>query len=165
MLASPHGQPGGAWDLRGNDELEALRGAVEAGRSLAELATDLGLNLMLEPLIYYAHWITPEPLPQRFDTRFFITKLPPGQDASPSPVEMTEGLWINCQAALERHREGTLPLHFATLNHLRRLAPYRGIDELFTFAQRKPVVTVMPLIREVNGRPLPLLPDELVDAW
>jgi len=41
--------------------------------------------LTLSRLLPWSHWITPEIMKHRFDTRFFLTTLPPGQDCSPDP--------------------------------------------------------------------------------
>jgi len=146
-------------------ELAAQRESLEQGHPLASLAGELGIRFSLQSLIYYAHWITPEAIPQRFDTRFFVAELPEGQTASPSPFEMAEGIWIDVDAALQRSQERSLTLHFATINHLRRLAPHKTKADLLEFVRTKPVVPVMPATRELNGRITPHLPDELIDAW
>jgi 8-oxo-dGTP pyrophosphatase MutT (NUDIX family) len=146
-------------------EFAARRDALEHGNSLAQFVRETGTTLALDRLAYYAHWITPEALPQRFDTRFFLARLPDGQEASPSPFEMVDGLWIGASEALERARSGELSLHFATVNHLRRLAPYSSIDELFGFASSKTVIPVMPGTREKDGRIVPFLPPEIDGVW
>ncbi len=145
--------------------LPEQRLAIERGRPFAELVADLGVALALDRLVYYGHWITPEALPQRFDTRFFLARLVDGEAASPSPFEMAEGLWITVEDALERATGGAFPLHFATLSHLRRLAPYRGLEDLLEFARTKPVAPVMPATRQHDGRIAPFLPPELEGVW
>src|SRR5206468_3822499 len=40
------------------------------------------LTLATDRLVYFAHWITPEEQPLRFDTRFFAAPAPAGQEAS-----------------------------------------------------------------------------------
>lgn len=142
-----------------------LRRDIEERGGFGALLAKLGLRLALEDLVYYAHWITPEALPQRFDTRFFLAMIPAGQEASPSSFEMAEGAWLAADDALARSKEGTLPLHFATLSHLRRLAPYPGLEELLDFARTKPVTPVMPSTSERAGRIVPTLPPELEGVW
>ena len=149
----------------GTEGLSQLRLDVERGSPFLEAARQLSARFSLEDFVYYAHWITPEALPQRFDTRFFLARVPAEQEATPSPYEMAEGIWIDVATALERARARELPLHFATLNHLRRLAPFEEIEQLFTFAAAKPVVPVMPTTRETDGRIVPFLPPELEGAW
>jgi hypothetical protein len=146
-------------------DMAERRLAVERGAPFADLIAELDVRLALPHLVYYAHWITPEALPQRFDARFFLARLVEGEEASPSPDELAEGAWMSADQALERAKNGDLPLHFATLNHLRRLAPHRRLNELFEFARKKPVVPVMPATREQGGRLVPFLPPELGDDW
>lgn len=75
--------------------LARVRVDLEQGHALAAAAAKLKITVALDQLIYYAHWITPEAVPQRFDTRFFVATVPPDQEASPSAYEMTDGVWID----------------------------------------------------------------------
>src|SRR5207244_12810273 len=75
-----------------------------ARSSALSLHDALPIWFSLEDFVYYAHWITPEALPQRFDTRFFLARVPAEQEATPSPYEMAEGIWIDVATALERAR-------------------------------------------------------------
>ena len=157
--------PGHA-DLRvSGDRLAELRDAVEHGQPFFQVAEELHARFSLADFSYYAHWITPEAIPQRFDTRFFLARMPAGQDAMPSPFEMAEGMWVDVPTALEQAKARELTIHFATLNHLRRLAPFQAVDDLFEFALTKPVVPVMPDTRERDGRIVPSLPPELEGIW
>ena len=74
LLARPRG--GGAW-------LDGARLAEIAARSkgvgFGELISREELELGLEALTPFAHWITPKRLPKRFDTAFYITLAPEGQ--------------------------------------------------------------------------------------
>ena len=56
--------------------------------------------LTLSALSRWARWITPERMPRRFDTRFFVAALPPGQTCLPDMRETTDGIWISPRAAL-----------------------------------------------------------------
>jgi 8-oxo-dGTP pyrophosphatase MutT (NUDIX family) len=159
------GVPGSSNAAIGNEDLSQLRLDVERGTPLVEAARQLDARFSLEDFVYYAHWITPEALPQRFDTRFFLARVPAEQEATPSPYEMTEDIWIDVATALERAKARELSLHFATLNHLRRLAPFDNIEQLFSFAASKAVVPVMPNTREADGRIVPFLPPEIEGVW
>lgn len=146
-------------------DLDAAREALERGQAFADVAEAHSITIDLSQLVYYAHWTTPEAAPQRFDTRFFIAKLPTGQEPSPSAFEMSEGAWLTPSDALERNRAGSLPLHFATINHLKRIAPFSRLDDLLDFAAKKPVVPVMPNARSVGGRLIPSVSLELQGQW
>jgi 8-oxo-dGTP pyrophosphatase MutT (NUDIX family) len=88
-----------------------------------------GLNLATDALFYFAHWITPEVLPIRFDARFFVAAAPSGQEASPDGKETVQARWISPQDALEEHRKGMLKLAPPTFHSLSGLAEFRTADE------------------------------------
>src|SRR5436190_4094876 len=97
--------------------------------SLVELAQAEKLRLATDHLGYYAHWITPEGMPKRFDTHFFITTAPAEQEAAHDRLETSEGVWITPAEALARSEQGTFPLVFATIHQLRELAVFHSVQE------------------------------------
>jgi len=64
-----------------------------------------GLKLATDSLCYFAHWITPEASPIRFDARFFVASAPPDQEACSDGLETTVAKWISPQELLEEHRK------------------------------------------------------------
>jgi 8-oxo-dGTP pyrophosphatase MutT (NUDIX family) len=102
-------------------------------------------QLLFDPaqLYSYAHWITPEANPVRFDTRFFVACHPAGQEASPDFKETTDGVWISAREALEKNIEGAVPLSPPTLKTLEDVARFdtvtRFLDSL-AGAEKKPMV-------------------------
>ncbi len=48
----------------------------ESKITFAEILSDHELVLALDLLVPYAHWITPEGMPKRFDTWFFLAAAP-----------------------------------------------------------------------------------------
>jgi 8-oxo-dGTP pyrophosphatase MutT (NUDIX family) len=52
---------------------------TEGKTSFLKVLADCSLLLALDELIPYAHWITPEGMPKRFDTWFFLAAAPPDQ--------------------------------------------------------------------------------------
>ncbi len=65
------------------------------------------LVLHSEDLFYFSHWITPEPLPKRYDVRFFMAANPVGQSVSHDGVELTSHVWIQARA-LRQYDEGKI---------------------------------------------------------
>jgi len=85
------------------DEWEDERVALEARElSLSELLARRGLVLRSDLLRPFAHWITPEAEPKRFDTRFFLAELPPGQVCRDAGGEADSRLWVRPADALAR---------------------------------------------------------------
>ena len=63
------------------------------------------LRLATDQLVYFAHWITPEERPIRFDTRFFAAPMPAGQEAVADDQEIIDVRWLTpteAFAALDR---------------------------------------------------------------
>ncbi len=91
------------------DEWEAERTALEAReQSLSELLDRRGLVLRADLLRPFAHWITPEVEAKRFDTRFFVARVPAGQVCRDAGTEADRRLWLRPQEALDQ-RLGMLP--------------------------------------------------------
>jgi len=57
--------------------------------------TDNGMVLALDELMPYAHWITPEGMPKRFDTWFFLAAAPPEQVGAHAGKESTDSIWVS----------------------------------------------------------------------
>jgi len=106
-------------------ELKSAR-AEEFG----SLCLSRGITLDFAAMRYFAHWITPEFAPRRFDTRFFVARLPVGQAASFAPGETLSGEWVAPAEALARSDDGRWNLIMPTLTSLRSLLPYSNVDDL-----------------------------------
>jgi 8-oxo-dGTP pyrophosphatase MutT (NUDIX family) len=121
------------------------RRAVQAGElTMAALLAAEGLSAALGRLRYFSHWITPLGAARRFDTRFFVAEMPPGQRAADCGVETFDGVWLRPREALGRYAAGALPLVFPTRMHLQRLTGPASLSELLELARTKPVATVRP---------------------
>ncbi len=55
----------------------------EGKTTFLKMLADNGMLLALDLLVPYAHWITPEGMPKRFDTWFFLAAAPPEQAGAP----------------------------------------------------------------------------------
>jgi len=76
------------------------------------------LTLATDRLVYFAHWITPEEQPLRFDTRFFAAPAPAGQEASGDDFEMTDLKWLTPREAVEAQERGEISLRNPTVKNL-----------------------------------------------
>lgn len=92
-------------------------------------------------MTYFSHWITPDDIARRFDTRFFVAEMPSGQQAVHCQVETTESVWISPGDALARDGHD-LPLVLPTRVHLTRLSYLTSLSELLAFARTKRIRTV-----------------------
>ena len=128
--------------------------------TLNEIVAGEGLTLMTDALLHWAHWITPEAWPKRFDTHFFLAEAPQGQLAAHDDLETTESVWIAPAVALSGFESGAFPLVFATVHQLRDLSAFASYAEARErFAGVTPE-TIMPRIVEREGASVILMPGE-----
>jgi 8-oxo-dGTP pyrophosphatase MutT (NUDIX family) len=107
-----------------SDEWEAERAALEAReQSLSQLLARRGLVLRTDLLRPFAHWITPEVEPRRFDTRFFLAQMPAGQVCRDVGGEADERLWVRVKDSLDQGLVLMPPTHTS----LRDLVPYGDV--------------------------------------
>ena len=134
--------------------VEAHRARLLKGEaSFADILRGEGLTLALDLMVPFAHWVTPEPMPKRFDTHFFLIAAPVSQLGAHDGAESVEGLWITPQQALAEAEAGRRTLVFATRMNLAKLARYRTVADAVAATRAKPVVTVVPRVKRTpEGR-------------
>jgi 8-oxo-dGTP pyrophosphatase MutT (NUDIX family) len=108
--------------------LEAGGGAFWAAAA-RETLEETGLPVAVEDLRYLSHWITPEGVPKRYDTRFFVAAAPHGDHAH-DPVEHTDSRWIRPADAIAEHHAGRFELILPTLRNLEAIGRCATVAEL-----------------------------------
>jgi hypothetical protein len=97
-------------------------------------------------LVPFSRWITPAQVKIRFDTWFFLAKLPEGEQPRIDGAEIVDQRWHAPAAALEAGRRGELLLVFPTIKHLEQLSGFRSADELLEHARGREVLPVEPRV-------------------
>jgi len=121
------------------DDWEAERVALEARQhSLSELLARRSLVLRADLLRPLAHWITPEVEPRRFDTRFFLARMPEGQVCREVGGEADQRVWVRPADALAAGLQMMPP----TAVTLRDLAGHG--DVAAALAAERRIVPVLP---------------------
>ena len=111
------------------ERYEALRDELNAGRlTLLDIAAREGLTLATDRISYWAHWITPEGQPRRYDTRFFVARAPRNQTAGHDDHELTNSAWVTAREALEHGRRKEWMIIFPTIRNLQKLAEFESAD-------------------------------------
>ena len=90
------------------------------------------------------HWVTPEHETRRFDVRFFIARIPEGQNAYVASNEADHAEWIRPTDALDRYLRDELPMLRPTLVMLRFLAMFETAADAIDAALSRDVVARMP---------------------
>jgi 8-oxo-dGTP pyrophosphatase MutT (NUDIX family) len=112
--------------------------------SLAAICTLEGLELDLDGVCYFSHWITPEGSPRRYDTRFFVGVVPDAQEALHDDTEVVASTWIAPGEALARHHAGELDLMFPTMKNLEAIGRFRTANDLMHAAAAAEVPAILP---------------------
>jgi 8-oxo-dGTP pyrophosphatase MutT (NUDIX family) len=112
--------------------------------TLLQFAIQEDIRFQLNQIIPYSHWITPEVESKRFDTRFFIARMPTGQAPIHDALEMTGSTWMTPAEALDRHKTGEILLMPPTLKTLEELADFSSIDLVFSATCRKQIQPILP---------------------
>lgn len=141
--------PGGAVDAAdGEGEGDAAHRAA-AVRELSEEAGIEGVDA--GGLVKFSRWITPSELAVRFDTHFFIARLPAGQEPVIDGHECVDHAWFSAQAALDAHADGTILLVLPTIRQLEQLRGFGRVEELLAHARDRQAPTARPRIVVSDG--------------
>ncbi|MBV8917163.1 NUDIX hydrolase [Bradyrhizobium sp.] len=147
----------------------ARAGAIEAAHRAAlnerkitflDVLIANDLRLALDALVPYAHWITPEGMPKRFDTWFFLAAAPPDQLGAHDGRESTDSIWVSPREALAGGDSGRFKLPFPTMRNLIKLGKQARVADALAEATGRPVVTVMPVMTRLNGGRQLVIPRE-----
>jgi hypothetical protein len=99
------------------------------------------LVLELGALTLLSRWVTPIQEPRRYDTFFFVARMPDGATASADNIETTQDRWIGASAAIA---DDDVPLIFPTIKNLTAVAELGSIDAVIVHAR---ALSTVPIIR------------------
>ena len=158
LLAAPRAAdappPDPGWLDAARDDLVAHR------RPLGALLADGGLVLRADLLRPWARWITPAARPRRYDTVFFVTPLPAGQQADAHTTEAVEATWWYPAEALEQRERGEIQLMAPTMRTLQEIAEHPDSAAVLDAAQRREIRPINPRLVRRDGEVRIVLPDE-----
>jgi 8-oxo-dGTP pyrophosphatase MutT (NUDIX family) len=143
--------PGGAVDdadreAAGGDPDEAAR--IAAAREAEEEA-----GLVPDPasMVLISHWTTPVAEKKRFATWIFAGAVPAQAEVRIDGSEIHDYQWIGVSAALEKHRQGKLPMLPPTFITLCALSRYPDAAAALAGERETPCPHVLPLLVPVEG--------------
>ncbi len=105
-----------------------------------------GYRLCTRAMVPFAHWITPEPMPKRYDTHFFVAPTLGVAFEKADGHEATYVKWVNVRRLLAGWEAGKVPLMFPTRLNLMKLAQRDTVAGALAYARRTPVARVLPEI-------------------
>jgi len=141
-------------DIGASDvDLNTVRDGLNCGHvDWGEFVTATGVRLHCSELNYFSYWITPEALPKRYSTRFFLAAMPDDQDALHCGGELTDSCWISAEDAIRAERDGSMLMHFPTIMTLKSLAPHKSLDAMLRWAESRAAEGVPCIFPEIGKR-------------
>ena len=117
------------------------RNLMREGRSFDETVAQLRLTLAAGELVPWSRWITPAiggVVRKRFDTRFFLARVPHGQDPRHDERETTHSVWLAPREALRRYWAREIELAPPQIMSLAHLARHAGAASAIAEAASRP---------------------------
>jgi len=127
---------------------------------IGALAREQDLVLACDLLVPFAHWITPEGLPKRFDTHFFLVESPPAQAAAHDGHEAVDARWMCPADALAEADAGRSTIIFPTRMNLAKLGRSRSVADAIAAARAARIVTVLPRVERGASGAVLRIPEE-----
>jgi 8-oxo-dGTP pyrophosphatase MutT (NUDIX family) len=146
-------------DVSGDDWEEQRQALLSRELSMTELLAGRGLALRSDLLRPFAHWITPEIEPRRYDTKFFAAALPVGQEARHVSGEADEAAWLTPAQALAEADAGSRPMLPPTTHTLGQLQRYADVAAVLAGAPPEPLHPISPTFEETPEGWFAVLPD------
>jgi 8-oxo-dGTP pyrophosphatase MutT (NUDIX family) len=127
---------------------------------LNDIAEAENLQIASDRLVPFAHWITPVRSKRRFDTHFLVARAPKDQIAHHDGWETLGTIWIKPLTAIADAEADRRRVVFPTRMNLKKVAESPTADEAVARAAKTPIVSVMPVSREVDGKRFIKIPIE-----
>src|ERR671916_60944 len=122
--------------------------------AVRETEEETGGRLPPDALMPWAHWVTPELEPRRYDTFFYLAELPGGQQADDRSGETDSADWASPAAALADAQTGQINLMPPTVSILIELAELGSLTAVRDAAAERVIERVLPqLVRHGEDWP------------
>jgi len=115
----------GMQDLNPEKVQEYRRRIIAGEMSFIELLKTEKLYFDVKQLRYFGSFVTPEGNRYRYDTSFFLARLPKGQHPDPDEYEIEDAFWITPEEALHEYEKGRLPMIRPTILSLKTVLNYQ----------------------------------------
>jgi len=139
------------------------RKALNRGEmKFSEMLEKEALILPLDRLHYFSHWITPEPLPLRYDVRFFVAEAPKAQDVIHDGVELTQHIWLTPSKALQSYEQGKIGMVLPQIMTLVDISRFKTVEQAISSTKQRLVPANLTKIRRINDEDVEVMPDGTV---
>lgn len=147
---------GGFWVFPGG-RVEPGDGAGDAGNRAAaarELREEIGLRIEVERLVPLDRWITPEALPVRYDTVFYLAAIDGEPTVTIDGEEIVDHRWTTPRQLLADAAAAVAVVAFPTLRQLEELSGWATTAAALAACAGRPLDPVTPVIDPRDGDPV-----------
>lgn len=133
----------------------ALRPSLASSHDFLAWTQTHRLQWHTQVLQPWSRWITPinpQVSTARFDTRFFLARMPAQQTVQADTYEVAHSLWLTPREALHRHWVGEMPLIPPQLMGLAQLARHRTVDSALQEAAQRPAPCILPELIDLGDQ-------------
>ena len=102
-------------------------------------------TLATDRFVFFAHWITPEESPYRYDTHFFAAPLPEGQEPVADEHEVVAMRWMSPLGAIDAFRRGEISLRNPTVQNL-KLCDGPSVKDVLAQLETREVPVIRPRV-------------------
>ncbi|MBM3661781.1 MAG: NUDIX domain-containing protein [Actinobacteria bacterium] len=126
------------------------RADVDRGRrTLWEVFDEEDVRIAARSVHYFARWITPLGAPRRYDTQFFVARVPGEQEVHHDDRELIGTHWMTPTEALSAHERGEFTMIFPTIRTLAALDRFDSADAVLAHAAGvTEIPAIVPLMEE-----------------
>lgn len=160
LLARPRGSDALIPAERTEALLALYRQSMAESAAFVDLVVSEMLDLALDRLVPFAHWIAPSFAPARFDTRFYLAPVPAEHRVQHDGQESMHATWVRPLAAIADAEAGRCTIVFPTRMQLGKLGRSATVTEALQRATTEPMVTVYPVKIETPEGPALKIPAE-----
>ena len=114
-------------------------------RAFWEMVKKERFRLSAAQLVFFAHWITPEESPYRYDTHFFAAPMPEGQEPVADEHEVVAMRWLPPRGAITAFKRGEISLRNPTVQNL-KLCDGSSVREVLDALDAREVPTIRPRV-------------------
>jgi len=138
-------------DERLAERATALR---REGCGFVEVLQTLDLRLDAQAVAPWSRWVTPQVpsmMRKRFDTRFFVGRMPGTQQPQPDPRESVGGDWVLPHELLRRYWQEEVAMAAPQIMTLAHLTQFDDVDAVMAEARRRAPPVIRPEPYEEGG--------------
>ena len=144
----------------GAPRFAGYRAAIQQdNRAFWEMVKKERFRLTAAHLVFFAHWITPEESPYRYDTHFFAAPMPAGQEPVADEHEVVDMRWLSPRGAIDAFKRGEISLRNPTVQNL-KLCDGPSVPDVLAALDARDVPTIRPRVIMEGDKRRVLMPGD-----